>query len=224
MIRVLLADDHTLVRQCLIELLKAQPDILVVAEAENGRTAVKLSRKILPDVVLMDISMPGLNGIEAIEQLKNLKPNTKIIVLSMYADTRLVKKALSAGACGYLTKDCDSEELIKAIHAAVCNRRYFSPVIIEEVIDDYVSLKPFYRETASVRLSQREKEILQLIAEGKTLKEIARELTLSSKTIEVYKLKIMNKVHVYSIAGLTKLAIREGLISFDIPPQRIPMM
>jgi DNA-binding NarL/FixJ family response regulator len=214
-IGILLADDHKIVREGIKALIEKQTDMEVIAETEDGRTTVQLALQLLPDVVIMDVGMPDMNGIEATRQIIANAPNIKIIALSMHSDRRFVAEMLKAGASGYLLKDCAFEELINAIHAVIANHTYLSPAIFDSVIKDYSHI--LSKEDLSVFsiLTTREREVLQLLSEGKTTKEIASHLKISVKTVETYKQKIMNKLDIHSVAELTKYAIREGLTSLD---------
>jgi len=212
-IKIFLADDHGILREGLRALLNKESTIQVVGEAEDGRTTVSLVEKLSPDIVIMDISMPDMNGIEATRQIINRNPLTKVIGLSVHADKRFVIEMLNAGASGYLLKDCAFEELVNAIRTVVANRSYLSPAITDIMINDYKQI--ISRETLSVfsLLTAREREVLQLIAEGKTTKDIAAELSISVKTVETYRQQIMDKLDIHSVADLTKYAIKEGLTS-----------
>ncbi len=212
-IRVLLADDHKIVRDGLRNLLEAQPDIDVIAEAENGRMAVQLARKLSPGIVIVDIAMPGLNGIEATREMLRHDPTTKIIALSMHSDKRFVGEMLKAGASAYLLKDCAFEELVTAIRAVLADKTYLSPMIGSVIVDSFVRRPEEAGTSAFSLLTKREREVLQLLAEGKNTKEIADRLYVSVKTIETHRTHIMEKVHVRTVAELTKYAIREGLTS-----------
>jgi DNA-binding NarL/FixJ family response regulator len=213
-LRILLADDHKIMREGLRSLIEKQPGMEVIAEAENGRTTVALSRKLKPDVVIIDIAMPDLNGIEATRQIIADTPDVKVTALSMLSDTKFVREMLSAGASGYLLKDSAFEELGKALHTIVNNQTYLSPKIASLVVKDYLSNIAKDSSTFPV-LTNREREVLQLFAEGKTTKQIASCLYVSVKTIETHRKKIMDKLGFKSIAELTKYAIREGLTSLD---------
>jgi DNA-binding NarL/FixJ family response regulator len=212
-IRVLLVDDHKIVREGLRVLLDTKPDIEVVAEADNGRTALELARKVMPDVVVMDVTMPDLNGIEAAHRLITELSDIKVIALSMHSDHRLVSEMLAAGASGYLLKDCAFEELEKAIRAAVANDIYLSPQITRTVINHHLRNPSPTKSLVFSVLTGREQEILQLLAEGKNMKKIAFYLGVSIKTIETHRRRLMKKLNVTSIAELTKVAIREGVTS-----------
>lgn len=215
-IRVILADDHRIVREGLKGLLKKLPNIEVIAEAENGRNTVKLAQKMAPDVVVMDVAMPDMNGIEATRQIITSVPATKIIALSMHSDRRFIAEMLSAGASGYLVKDCASEELADAICTVAAGRSYLSPSIVDVVVKTYGRIPDKPGVSLITSLSPREREVLQLIAEGKTVKDIACRLCVSVKTVETYRQHIMDKLDTRSIAELTKFAIREGITHLDL--------
>ena len=214
-LRILLADDHRIMREGLRSLLEKQPGMQVIAEAENGITTVQLSRKFKPDVVLMDIIMPDLNGIEATRQIVAELPDVKIIALSMHSDSKFVTEMLSVGASGYLLKDSAFEELGNALRTVVNNKTYLSPKIASLVAKDYSSRISTKSPPASPVLTNREREVLTILAEGKTTKQVASSLNVSVKTIETHRKKIIDKLGFNSIAELTKYAIREGLTSLD---------
>ncbi len=215
-IRILLADDHRIVRDGLKTLLEKQPDMEVIAEAEDGRTTVNLARKLLPDVIIMDITMPDLNGIDATRKIVSETPNAKVIALSMHSDRRFVSGSLEAGASGYLMKDCAFEELVSAIRSVMTsNRTYLSPKVADIVVKNYVSKFSKSRMPVPPTLTNREREMLQLLAEGKTTKEIASGLHVSIKTVETHRRNIMSKLNSHSVADLIKYALREGLISLE---------
>lgn len=214
-IRILLADDHKIVRDGLKTLVEKQPGMEVVGEAETGREAVFLTMKLEPDVVVMDISMAELNGMEATRQIRKVCPKIKIIALSMHSDKRFVLGMLEAGATGYLLKDCAFEELSRAIRNVAANKTYLSPGITDVVIQDYLLKASETRASSDSILTAREREVLQLIAEGKSTKEAAQTLYVSVKTIETHRKQIMDKLDLHSIAELTKYALREGLTSLD---------
>ncbi|HUS57990.1 MAG TPA: response regulator transcription factor [Planctomycetota bacterium] len=211
--RILLADDHQIMREGLRALLEQQPGVEVVAEASDGRTAVKLAQDLLPDVAILDIGMPNLNGIEATRRITGEIGGVKVIGLSMHSDKRFVSEMLKAGASGFLLKDCALEELARAIKAVLENKTYLSPGIAGVVIDDYVQHLATNDIAAAPKLTGREREVLQLLAEGKSTKQIALGLKVSVKTIETHRQNIMRKLGVYSVAELTKYALREGLTS-----------
>ena len=214
-IRIILADDHKIVREGLRALIEKNPGFEVVAEAEDGRTTVKLTKELSPDIVIMDIAMPDMNGIEATRRIIEQVPNVKVIALSMHSDIRFVVEMLKAGASGYLLKDCASEELTNAIRAVTRNRTYLSPELADTVIKDYSRLISKEDLSSFSLLTNREREALQLLSEGKTTREIATLLKISVKTVETYRQKIMDKLDIHSIAELTKYAIREGLTSLE---------
>jgi len=212
-IKILIADDHQIVRQGLRSLIEKASGMAVVAEAENGREAVQLAQQERPDVVIMDISMADLNGMEATRQVIAALPKVKVIALSMHSDNRFVRGMLDAGASGFLLKDCAFEELDGAIRAVTANKTYLSPGITGIVIEGYLGFSPADELSASSLLTAREREVLQLLAEGGSTREIASRLCVSIKTVETHRQRIMEKLKIRSIAELTKYAIREGLTS-----------
>lgn len=214
-IRIIIADDHKIVRDGLRTLIEKEPGMEVIAEAENGRKAVKLAQKLAPNVLIMDVSMPDLNGIEATERIKAELPSVKIIALSMHSDRRFVLGMLEAGASGYLLKDCAFGELANSIRHVMTGNSYLSPKIADIVVSGYLNKVPNSATTAHTILTSREREILQLLAEGLTAKEIAAHLNLSIKTAETHRRNIMEKLNIHSIAVLTKYAVREGLVTLD---------
>ena len=214
-IKVLLGDDHRIMRQGLRSLLEKEPDIKVIGEAEDGYSTIELVRKLKPQVVVMDITMPNLNGIEATHQITKEVPGVKVLALSMHTDQRFVEEMLKAGATGYLPKDCASEELVCAIRTVLNNQTYLSPAIADIVRRDYVRQGPKADTSVFSILTLREREVLQLLAEGKTSKAIASHLDVSVKTIETHRQHIMEKLDFHSLAELTKYAIREGLTSLE---------
>ena len=212
-ITVVLADDHMIIRDGLRALLERQPDMEVVAEADNGRTALKHVKELSPDIVIMDIGMRELNGIDATRQIVKKSPGVKILALSMYSDKRFIKGMLKAGASGYMLKDSAFKELIDAIRVIIDDKTYISPSIASIVMDDYLDNSPEKDGSMRALLTSRELEVLQLLAEGKSTKQIALSLDLSIKTIESHRNKVMQKINISNIADLTKYAIREGIIS-----------
>lgn len=218
-ISVLLVDDHQIVRDGLRTMLSREMDIAVVGEAENGREAISSCRKLKPEVVVMDIGMRELNGIDATRLLMEEMPQTRVVALSMHCDRRYVADILAAGACAYLVKDSAFDELAAAIRSVSQGRRYLSPTIADLVLDDYINrmsdttpVRPARRSRA---LSGREREVLQLVAEGNSTKQIATELHLSVKTVETHRRQIMEKLGIFNIAGLIKFALREGITGLD---------
>jgi DNA-binding NarL/FixJ family response regulator len=213
--RVLLADDHRIIREGLRSLLQKQSDMEVVEEAQDGITAVRLTEKLHPDIVIMDIGMPDLNGIEAARQIIARVKGVKVIALSMHSDKRFVLEMLKAGASGYLLKDCAFEELINAIRTVSAGQIYLSHRVTGVVVDEYLHNRPTRDGTAYNLLSAREREVLQLLAEGNSTKSIASSLNVSIKTVETHRQQIMEKLNLHSVAELTKYAVKEGLTSLD---------
>jgi len=213
--RVLLAEDHTIVRKGLRSLLDKETGIKVVEEAEDGREAILKAEELYPDVVVMDIAMPGLNGLEATRQIKKRFPDIKIIILTMHANEEYILQSLKAGASGYLIKKAAPAELISAINAVHKGNSFLSPSISRTVIDEYVrrSKEISEGEEGFEQLTVREREVLQLIAEGRKTREIAELLYISIKTVETHRAHIMNKLDIHSTAELTRYAIRKGIIS-----------
>lgn len=214
-IKILLADDHKITRDGLKALLENQKNMIVIGEAETGRQAVRLALKLAPDVIVMDINMPELNGIEATRQILTDLPATKIIALSMYSDKRYVVGMLKAGVSGYLLKNCAFDELVSAISAVVANQNYMSQKIANTVMKDYANILESNDTSPASQLTAREREVLQLIAEGLKTKDIATQIHVSVKTVETHRQQIMRKLNAKSVAELTKIALREGLTSLD---------
>lgn len=207
--KLILADDHHLIRQGLRSLLEKSDDINIIAEAENGQEAVTLTERLKPDVLVMDIAMPRLNGIQAAEQIRGLGLKTQVVILSMHFDETLVRQALRSGVRGYLLKNSVVEELLLAIRAAGRGEIYLSPAISEIVVSDLMtgqSASPFEQ------LSAREREVLKLIAEGATNKTIAEAMNISIKTVEKHRTNLMSKLNVHDLVGLVRIAIKHGLI------------
>jgi two-component system, NarL family, response regulator NreC len=212
-VRILLADDHTVVRQGLRKLLEERPDWEVIAEAGDGREAVRLAEQHKPDVAILDVAMPLLNGIEATRQIARRVPTTRVLVLSMHADEAYVTQILQAGATGYLLKDSADVDLLKAVGEAARGKSFFSPAIARVMLDDYVRQLADKGVTDRYdSLSEREREIFQLIAEAKTNKEIAALLNVSPSTVETHRAHIMEKLDLHSAAEIVLYAVRRGVI------------
>ena len=213
-IRIVLADDHKLMRSGLRVLLEQQPDFAVVGEASDGRDAVALVASHRPDVLVMDIGMPSLNGIEAAAQITQSHPEVAIVMLSMHSDESYVLRALKAGAKGYLLKDSAEADLIRAVHAVADGKSFFSPAVSKVLLDDYVrKLQRSGTEDPYDLLTPREREVLQLVAEGKSNKEVAQLLNLSVYTIETHRSNIMEKLNLHGVPELILYAVRKGIIS-----------
>lgn len=214
-IRILLVDDHAIIREGLRSLLEKQPEMEVVADTDDGRKAFDLVRELLPDIIIMDITMRGLNGIEATRRIIDEFPTVKIIALSIHSKRRYVTDMLSAGASGYILKECLFDELAQAIKAVAAGGRYLSPRITDIVVNDYIKHLSTTTNSPFEALKTREREVLQLVAEGKSTKQIALELHVSTKTIEANRRQVMEKLHAHSVAELTKYAVREGLTTLE---------
>ncbi len=210
--RIIVVDDHKIVRDGLSSLIEKQPNMELIGQAKDGREALAMVRSKRPDVVVMDVSMPVLNGIDATRAILEEFPATKVIILSMHSDKRFVSGALQAGASGYLLKECAFKELRHALEAVICNQTYLSPQIAKTVVSDY---RNHLEQQGAVKdrksLTTREREVLQLIAEGYRTKDIAERLHVSVKTVEARRRRIMEKLAIDSVPGLVKYAIREGL-------------
>ena len=213
--KVLMVDDHNIVRQGLCSLFNKEADMEVVGEAEDGRTALKLSRELKPDVVIMDVNMPGMDGIDATRQIINDTPETRIIALSMYCKKSFVVEMLKAGALGYILKDDAFDELIKAVNIVRDGKTYLCSKVANIIVEDYV-IHPSGNSSVHEKLTGREIEILKLLANGKASKEIALLLNISIKTVDASRRRIMQKLEIENIPGLLKYAIREGLTSLDV--------
>ena len=215
-IRILLADDHRILREGLKYILDTQADMKVIGEASDGRQAIKEAKRINPDVLIMDIAMPELNGIEAARQILALYPSIKIIILSMHYSTEHIYQALQAGAMGFVIKDSAGKELMQAVRAVYGGHRYLSEKVDEILIEDYVMQRRKIQPQSPLEsLSPREREILQLVAEGKTSVAIADILFISPKTVETYRSRLMHKLGLKDTAGLVKFAIAQGLTGVD---------
>lgn len=214
-INIILADDHHVIREGLRLLLESEKDLLVLAEADSGRAALSAVKKFKPDLVVMDVSMPELNGMDATRRILSEAPGTKVLALSMYSDKRFVEGMFQAGVSGYILKNCIARELISAIRLVAKGQVYISPEIAGTIVDGYllrsVPENDTNRRINRKMLTDREREILQLISEGQNTKEIAEKLHVSTKTVDAHRRNIMEKIGANSIAELTKFAIREGI-------------
>jgi DNA-binding NarL/FixJ family response regulator len=214
--RILLADDHMLFRQGLRAMLEKNRDMNVVGEARNGRETVQLAQRLSPQVVIMDITMPDMNGIEATRKIVGRDPKIKVLALSMHSNRRFVLEILKAGAKGYLLKDCAFEELTAALRSVLRDKIYLSAEIADTMLNDYVRDSARKKDGSVFSLlTPREQEVLKLLTEGKSAKQIAYVFGLSVKTVETHRQKIMSKLNIHSIAEMTKYAIREGLTSLE---------
>ena len=212
MTNVFLADDHAVVRHGMTALLETEQDIEVVRTASNGQQAVQLVKKLRPDIVVMDIAMPELNGIDATRQISEVCPEVKVIMLSMHESSEHIYQALKAGAKGYLLKESAGKEVATAIRAVSAGRRYLSSRIEKMVIDNYITNQNTAPETSPIdTLSNREREVLQLVVEGKSSTEISKILPLSPKTVATYRSRLMDKLDIHDLPGLVKFAIQHGL-------------
>lgn len=214
-IKIILADDHTIMREGLRSLLEQQREFEIIAETEDGHTTVQLTKKYKPDVVIMDISMPELNGIEATREILSELPDVKVIALSMHSDKRFVANMLRAGAKGYLRKNSAADELSRAIKTVMSGKIYLSAKIVDVMAKDFIRYSEALNASDAFFLTPKERQVLQLIAEGKSTKQIAERINTSVKTIEKHRQHIMDKLNIYSIAELTKYAIREGMTSLE---------
>jgi len=210
-IRALLADDHTMVRQGFRRILEAAGDIEIVAEVGDGRSALEAAARLSPDVAILDITLPELNGIEVTRQLAKNLPSTRVLILSIHADDGYIRHALHAGARGYLLKDADDQDLLRAVAAVATGGTYFSPTVGKTVLESYLAATEEQRDELDL-LSDREREILQLIAEGKSNKEAARVLDIAVSTIESHRKHLMDKLDLHNTAELVRFALRKGII------------
>jgi len=216
-IRIMIADDHTILRQGLVRLLEDQPEFKVVEEATNGRMALEKALDLKPDIIIMDIAMPLMNGIEAAKRIKKHLPKTKIIILSMYSHENYIHELLETGISGYLLKDCNGRDIIHAIQAAMKNETFLSPSISKKVMDTYLfPRKRLSGEERFKQLSNREREVFQLIAEGLSTRQIAETLYVSVSTVKSHKIKIMEKLGIHSPFRLVHFAIQLGLVDPDL--------
>ncbi|HUU09807.1 MAG TPA: response regulator transcription factor [Phycisphaerae bacterium] len=214
-LKILLVDDHQIIREGLRSLIEKERGMKVVGEAANGREAVRLARELAPDVVVMDVSMPDLNGIEATRQIASRVPAARVVALSMHSDRRFVAEMLRAGALGYLLKESAFDELARAVRAVAAGGTYLSPAVAGDVVEGFVQGDRPPTGSVVAALTPRQREVLQLVAEGWTTKRMAAHLHVSPKTIETHRLQVMQTLGIESVAELTKFAVREGLTSLD---------
>lgn len=212
-VKLIVADDHTLMREALCNKLDSKHDLEVIVQADDGRQAIELCQKHVPELIIMDVSMPDLNGVEATKRIHDNNPNIKIIALSMHSEQKFVTDMLKAGASGYLNKACRFEELLEAINVVISGEIYLDRSIGTKVIKDYLSSLSQKKDGNSEILTSREREVLQMVAEGKSSKEVAFKLGIEEHTIVKHRQNIMNKLDIRDVPGLTKYAIREGIIS-----------
>lgn len=211
MIRIIIADDHRIIREGLISILKKHKNIEIIGEADNGRDAVNLTKKLVPDIVIMDVSLPNLNGIEATRKIKACTPAVKVLALSMHSSRQFVAEMLNAGASGYLFKDCASDELMFALRSLSEGKTYRSSLVAKSVLQSSTGSGEPAETMVFSKLTPREREILQMFSEGRSTSEIASDLDVSVKTIETHRMHIMSKLKIDNIAELTRYAIREGI-------------
>lgn len=216
-IRIVLADDHRIVRDGLAALLRREPGFEVVGEAEDGLSAVRLACDLKPDVLVTDLAMPGLNGIEAIRRVRTEAPSVQVLCLSVHDEHRMVLAGIDAGAAGYVLKDASFEELAQAIRKVMARQIYLSPGLVGVFVEGYRSRGTAVAGSAHSQLTAREREIVQLFSEGHSTSQIAEQLHLSAKTVATHRENVLHKLHIESIAELTRYAIREGLSSLDAP-------
>lgn len=213
-IRILITDDHQLFREGIVNLLSASPEIEIVAQAENGLEAIEKAKKLKPDIVIMDLGMPGMNGVEATQILQKELPQIKVLALSMHSDKQYIKEVLEAGAYGYLFKNCTYDQLIEAVNTVSHGKKYLSDKITEVLIQDYLGREDDVHNN-NADLSERESEILKLLAEGKSTREISDMLCISVKTVGTHKQNILEKLNLKTNADLIKYAIRKGIVSLS---------
>lgn len=215
-IKILVSDDHNLVRQGIVALLNVESGLEVIGEASDGFEAVRLAKKLNPDIVIMDLSMPNLNGLEATHQIKRDVPNVKVLILTQHENEEYVIQIIKAGASGYVLKTSVSDDLIKAITEIQKGEKFFSPSISRMIIDDYKKrTQGLHTETRAPELTHREKEVLQLIAEGRTNQEVAGKLFISVRTVEFHRANMMHKLQLSDLAGLIKYAIQKGIVQIN---------
>ena len=213
-VKILIVDDHEIMREGLSALVKDEPDMEVIGQAQDGREAIRLTKQLKPDVIVMDVNMPGMDGVDATRRIVNNVPDIKIIALTMYPKKSFVMEMLSAGASGYILKDDAFAELVKAVNTVMTGQTYLCPKAASVLVDNYVRNHPRNVST-DVLLTNRQREVLKLLAEGKSTKEIALVLKLSPKTVDACRRRVMEKLNVQNIVQLIKYAIREGLTPLD---------
>jgi len=214
-IKIVLVDDHQIMREGIRAMLDLEKGLEVVSEAENGREALEIALDIKPDIIIMDINMPDMNGTEATRRIRKNCPGTRIIALSMHSDRFFVAEMLQAGASGYLLKDCSGQDIVTAIRSVHAGKSFLSPEITGVVIEDYIQNSSKDNPKSPTQLTTKEREVLQLIAEGNTSKEISSHLNIATKTVDSHRINIMNKLDLHNIAELTKFAIRYGITDLD---------
>jgi len=214
-IQILIAEENKMVREGLRSLLQCEVDMEVVGEADDGHAAVRMAQELAPDIIIMEVALPNLNGIEATRQIVPKAAATKVIALTAHAEKSVVAQMLKVGADGYLLKDCAIEELITAIRAVAVNQAYLSNEVTSVLIEQFVRNSPNHEDSAFSVLTPREREVLQLVTEGQSTKKIANRLRLSTKTIEFHRHQLMKKLDLHSVAALTKYAVREGITTLD---------
>lgn len=214
-IKLLIVDDHKIMREGLRTILEQENEFTTIGEAANGREALNIIKEKVPDIVIMDINMPEMNGMETTRRIKANFPKTKVIALSMHSDRFYVAEMLKAGVSGYLLKDCSTKDIIDAVHNVSKNRSYLSPEITGVVINDFIEQNQTDHCTGVSHLTEKEREVLQLIAEGCTSKIIAANLNIAVKTVESHRINIMKKLDIHSIANLTKFAVRHGITCLE---------
>ncbi|HBG25521.1 MAG: DNA-binding response regulator [Planctomycetes bacterium GWF2_41_51] len=215
-IKIFLSDDHAIVRDGLRRSLQQEEDMEVIGQAKDGLTTIQMVRDLNPDIILMDISMPDINGMDTCREITRDFPNIKVIGLSMHSAKKFVSEMFKAGAAGYLPKNCEYDELSTAIRTVMSGKTYLSPAITDVLVDNFVRTSPEENNSVFYTLTKRERQVLQLMAEGKTTKQIGQSLHISPKTVEAHRLRVMEKLNINNVAQLTKYAIQEGLTSVEI--------
>ena len=218
-VKILLADDHSIVRRGLRSTLEEEPGYHVVGEAANGREAVRLAEQLIPDIAIVDIGMPLLNGMEATSQILKVSPQTRVLILSMHSDETYILRALTAGAKAYLLKDTAENDVMAAVRAVLQGKAYFSPAIAQTLLEDYIGfLRRRGLDDTYDLLTEREREVLQLLAEGKSNKEVANLLRVGVSTVETHRMNLMQKLNLHSTAEIVLYAVRKRIIKSDVSP------